>query len=71
MSYPAAVHVGDVLTARAVEQQSTRKLAFCEVTVTNQHEKVVGYFRGTAYRTDKLHLPDGAMVHHSIEERTP
>ena len=57
MSYPAAVRPGDVLTARAVEQNSTRNLAFCEVTVTNQRDEAVGYFRGTAYRTPKLHFP--------------
>ena len=57
MSYPAAVSVGDMLTATAVEQSSTRKLAFCEVTVRNQSDIVVGYFRGTAFRTEKLHFP--------------
>jgi acyl-CoA thioesterase len=59
MSYPAAVMVGDTLTAAAVEQSSTRRLAFCEVTVRNQHDVVVGYFRGTAFRTGKPHFPDG------------
>jgi acyl-CoA thioesterase len=57
MSYPAAVMVGDTLTAVAVEQSSTRKLAFCEVTVRNQQDVVVGFFRGTAFRTDKMHFP--------------
>lgn len=53
MSYPAAVQPGDVLTAIAVEQSSTRRLAFCDVTVRNQRDEVVGHFRGTAYRTLK------------------
>lgn len=53
VSYPAAVHVGDVLTATAVEQSSTRRLGFCEVTVRNQDDVVVGHFRGTVYRTLK------------------
>ena len=57
MSYPAAVRVGDTLTATAVEQSSTRRLAFCEVTVRNQDDVVVGFFRGTAFRTEKLHFP--------------
>ena len=57
MSYPAAVHVGDTLTAVAVEQSSTRRLAFCEVMVRNQRDDVVGFFRGTAFRTHKLHFP--------------
>lgn len=53
VSYPAAVRMGDVLTATAVEQTSTNRLAFCEVTVRNQRDEVVGHFRGTVYRTRK------------------
>lgn len=53
ISYPAAVRMGDVLTATAVEQTSTNRLAFCEVTVRNQQDVVVGHFRGTVYRTRK------------------
>jgi acyl-CoA thioesterase len=53
ISYPAAVRAGDVLTATAVEQTSTNRLAFCDVTVRNQHDAVVGHFRGTVYRTRK------------------
>jgi acyl-CoA thioesterase len=58
VSYPAAVKAGDVLTAIATEQTSTRRLAFCEVTVRNQEDMVVGHFRGTAYRTLKPLLAD-------------
>lgn len=57
MSYPAAVRAGDVLTATAVEQSSTRRLGFCEVTIRNQHDAVVGHFRGTIYRTMKPLFP--------------
>lgn len=53
VSYPAAVRVGDVLTATAVEETTTRRLGFCEVTVVNQYGTVVGHFRGTVYRTQK------------------
>lgn len=53
MSYPAAVRVGDVLTATGVEQSGSRKLGFCEVTVRNQEDAVVGHFRGTSYRTSR------------------
>jgi acyl-CoA thioesterase len=55
ISFPAAVNVGDVLTATAVEETSTNKLAFCAVTVRNQHDAVVGYFRGTVFRTHREH----------------
>lgn len=61
ISFPAAVQVGDVLTADAVEESTTRRMGFCRVTVTNQHDVVVGHFRGTVYRTSRAHaLPDDA-----------
>ena len=53
ISYPAPVHAGDVLTAHAVEETATRRLAFYRVRVTNQHDAVVALFRGTVYRTDR------------------
>lgn len=52
-SYPAAVRPGDVLTAIAVQETSTRKIGFASVTIRNQHDAVVGHFRGTVYRTGK------------------
>jgi acyl-CoA thioesterase len=55
IGYPAAVHVGDRLTAVAVEESATRRLAFFRVTVTNQHDVVVALFRGTVYRTSRPH----------------
>ncbi len=53
VSYPAAVLPGDVLTATGIRQTTTNKIAFAEVTVRNQADVVVGYFRGTVYRTHK------------------
>ena len=53
ISYPAAVHAGDVLTAHAVQETAARRLAFYRVRVTNQHDAVVALFRGTVYRTDR------------------
>jgi acyl-CoA thioesterase len=58
ISYPAAVHPGDVLTATAVEESSSHRLAFCDVTVRNQDAAIVGHFRGTVYRTSRRHFPD-------------
>jgi len=55
ISFPAAVQVGDVLTAEAVEESTTRRMGFCRVTVTNQRDVVVGHFRGTVYRTSRAH----------------
>lgn len=57
VNYPAAVRPGDVLTAIAVEETSTNRLAFCAVTVRNQHDSIVGFFRGTVYRTSQEHFP--------------
>ena len=59
ISYPAAVRSGDVLTATAIEESTTNKLAFCAVTVRNQHETIIAHFRGTVYRTPKQHFPAG------------
>jgi acyl-CoA thioesterase len=59
ISYPAAVRSGDTLTATAIEESTTNKLAFCAVTVRNQRDVIVAHFRGTVYRTPKLHFPEG------------
>ncbi len=53
IGYPSAVRTGDVLTATAIEESTTNRLGFCEVTVKNQFGTVVGHFRGTVYRTRK------------------
>lgn len=55
MSYPAAVMVGDELIAVAEEESATSKLAFYRVDVRNQHDALVGLFRGTVYKTQRLH----------------
>ena len=55
VSFPVAVHPGDVLTATAREDSSSNKLAFCVVTVCNQDDVIVGHFRGTGYRTSRPH----------------
>jgi len=58
MSYPAAARVGDVLTAVAVVESGSRRLQFCNVTLRNQNDLIVGHFRGTVYRTHKAHFPE-------------
>lgn len=57
VSFPVAVRPGDVLTAIGVEDSTSNRLAFCVVTVRNQHDVIVGHFRGTGYRTTRQHLP--------------
>lgn len=55
ISYPLAVHVGDVLTATADEESATSRLGFYRVTVRNQNEELVATFRGTVYKTRREH----------------
>ena len=55
MSYPAAVLVGDELVAVAQEESTTSRLAFYRVVVRKRDEAIVGLFRGTVYRTQRVH----------------
>lgn len=58
ITYPAAIHPGDVLTAVAAEEAASNRLGFYRVVVTNQAGAVVALFKGTAYRTSRPHFPD-------------
>ena len=58
MSYPAAVHPGDVLTAVAEEETRSSRLLYYRVRLTRSDGATVGLFRGTAYRTEKPHFTD-------------
>ncbi len=55
ITYPAAVRVGDVLTANAEEEASSQRLAYYRVRVTKDDGAVVALFRGTVFRTDREH----------------
>ena len=55
--YPAAARDGDVLTAVAVREASSRALGYYGVRVTNQVDEVVALFRGTVYETKREHFP--------------
>ena len=55
ISYPAPVNVGDVLTATAVMESTSRRLSFLKVTVTKQKNVTVAVFKGTVYKTEKPH----------------
>jgi acyl-CoA thioesterase len=55
--YPAPIVPGDVLTATAVEEGASRRLAYFNVTVRKAGGDVVGLFRGTVYRTSRPLLP--------------
>jgi acyl-CoA thioesterase len=56
ISYPAAVHPGDVLTATATEETRSNRILYYRVVLIRQGDgALVGLFRGTAYRTEKPH----------------
>lgn len=57
ITYPAAIHPGDVLTAVAAEETHSNRLGYYRVVVTNQQDAVVAIFKGTAYRTARPHFP--------------
>lgn len=60
ITYPAAIHPGDVLVAMAEEEAASNRLGYYRVVVRNQHGAIVASFRGTAYRTSKPHFPEEA-----------
>jgi acyl-CoA thioesterase len=47
------VHVGDVLTAEAKELHNGRSTGLYHISITNQQQHVVAFFKGTCYRTGK------------------
>ncbi|MCB9285218.1 MAG: hydroxyphenylacetyl-CoA thioesterase PaaI [Lewinellaceae bacterium] len=53
ISHTEPVHAGDVLTATAVEENAGKKIAFYQVRVMNQHDRLVALFKGTVYRMEK------------------
>jgi acyl-CoA thioesterase len=53
ISYPAAIQVGDVITATAEQRTESNRLGFSDIVITNQDGKIVALFKGTVYRTRK------------------
>ena len=47
------VHVGDILTAEAIEIHNGRSTGLYHITITNQHDHSVALFKGLCFRTDK------------------
>jgi acyl-CoA thioesterase len=61
ITYPAPVHVGDVLTAMAREDAASGRLGYYSAEVTNQRGEVVALFRGTAFKTTREHIPGSSL----------
>jgi acyl-CoA thioesterase len=57
VTYPTAIHAGDELTAEAIEESATRKLAFYRVEV-RRAAAIVSIFRGTVFNTEKPFFAD-------------
>ena len=55
ISYPAAIHVDDILVATAEQDTASRRLAYYRATVRREDGQTVALFRGTVYRTAQLH----------------
>ena len=53
ISHTEKVKEGDVLTAEAVEEKLSYKIANYRITVTNQDGNIVGLFKGIVYRSSK------------------
>jgi acyl-CoA thioesterase len=47
------VHVGDELIAEAKEMHNGRSTGLYHITITNQRDHAVAFFKGTCFRTNK------------------
>jgi len=57
ISHTVSVKEGDVLTANTEELSLTDKIGVYHITITNQDNQEVAYFKGTVYRTTKEWFP--------------
>jgi acyl-CoA thioesterase len=57
ISFPVAVKVGDVLTCEAKQLALTNNTGSYLITVSNQKNEHVAFFKGTVYRTKKEWFP--------------
>jgi acyl-CoA thioesterase len=54
ISHVSPVMEGDVLTTDVEEKSITKRTGLYHITVKNQNDKVVAYFKGTVFRTGKM-----------------
>ena len=57
ISHTVSVKEGDVLTANTEELSLSDKIGVYHITITNQDNQEVAYFKGTVYRTTKELFP--------------
>lgn len=53
ITFTKAVHVGDSLTAEAKEIHNGKSTGVYLITITNQNNEQVAFFKGTCFRTGK------------------
>lgn len=53
INFTKPVHVGDTLIAEAKELHNGRSTGLYHISIINQHDHVVAFFKGTCYRTGK------------------
>src|SRR6187399_2161699 len=53
INFTKPVHVGDELIAEAKEVHNGRSTGLYHITITNQRDHVVAFFKGTCFRTNK------------------
>ena len=58
ISYPNAGQLHDEFTVEAKEIYLGGRTAIYQVTVTNQHQQLIGMFNGTVYRTHKKYFEE-------------
>ena len=58
ISHTVSVKKGDVLTANSKELSLSDKTGVYLITITNQNNEDVAYFKGTVYRTSKEWFPE-------------
>ena len=57
ISHTVSVKEGNVLTATTEELSLSDKIGVYFITITNQKDEEVAYFKGTVYRTSKEWIP--------------
>ena len=57
ITFTKAVNVGDILTAESKEIHNGRSTGVYLITITNQRDEQVAFFKGTCFRTDKELIP--------------
>jgi len=57
INFTKAVHPGDTLTAEAKEIHNGKSTGLYHITISNQHNEQVAFFKGTCFRTAKTLIP--------------